>query len=374
MKNLDVQKAEMQIYEQRKTVRYDIRELTIEIIVNKYVKGLDYSPDLGKQEASQYYSSLWVPDYQRDFTWDDERQSRFIESVLLGLPIPLIFVAENKDSVWEIVDGSQRIRTLHAFLNDNLCLSRLEKLDTLNGFKFSNLEPSRKGKFSDLPIRMIVLTEEATDEVKKDMFERINRGSDLLKPMEKRKGIYPGSFNDFIYKKCAKNKTFIELAPIDKWLQNRQELEELLLRYFALIQLYKAFPEKKGIAKVLDEFLDKQNKMFDKMNPEERDIKLDGMYKDFCSVLDFVKKYSVYGFRNRHNPQTKRTVFEAIAVGVHLALKVNPNLVITKEKMDGILQSEKFSTLVIDHVANKWAYSPERVKERIEYVRDSLLN
>lgn len=374
MKNLDVQKAEMQIYEQRKTVRYDIRELTIEIIVNKYVKGLDYSPDLGKQEASLYYSSLWVPDYQRDFTWDDERQSRFIESVLLGLPIPLIFVAENKDSVWEIVDGSQRIRTLHAFLNDNLCLSHLEKLDTLNGFKFSNLEPSRKGKFSDLPIRMIVLTEEATDEVKKDMFERINRGSDLLKPMEKRKGIYPGSFNDFIYKKCAKNKTFIELTPIDKWLQNRQELEELLLRYFALIQLYKAFPEKKGIAKVLDEFLDKQNKMFDKMNPEERDIKLDGMYKDFCSVLDFVKKYSVYGFRNRHNPQTKRTVFEAIAVGVHLALKVNPNLVITKEKMDGILQSEKFSALVIDHVANKWAYSPERVKERIEYVRDSLLN
>lgn len=374
MKKIDVQKAEMQIYEQRKTVRYDIRELTIEIIVNKYVKGLDYSPDLEKQVAGQYYSSLWVPDYQRDFTWDEERQSRFIESVLLGLPIPLIFVAENKDSVWEIVDGSQRIRTLHAFLSDNLCLSHLEKLDTLNGFKFSNLDPSRKGKFSDLPIRMIVLTEEATDEVKKDMFERINRGSDLLKPMEKRKGIYQGSFNDFIYKKCAKNKSFIELAPIDKWLQNRQELEELLLRYFALIQLYKAFPEKKGIAKVLDEFLDKQNKIFDMMNPEERENKLEGMYKDFCSVLDFVKKYSVYGFRNRHNPQTKRTVFEAIAVGVHLALKVNPNLVISKEKMDGILQSEKFSTLVTDHIANKWAYSPERVKERIEYVRDSLLN
>ena len=75
----------------------------------------------------------------------------------------------------------------------------LEKLDTLNGFKFEDLAPSRRGKFSDLPIRMIVLTEEATDEVKKDMFERINRGSDLLKPMEKRKGIYPGPFNTFIY-------------------------------------------------------------------------------------------------------------------------------------------------------------------------------
>lgn len=374
MKYLDAQKAEAQIYELRKTVRYDIRELTIEIIVSKYVKGLDYSPDIEKQEASQYYSSLWVPDYQRDFTWDEERQSRFIESVLLGLPIPLIFVAENKDSVWEIVDGSQRIRTLHAFLNDNLRLSHLEKLNTLNGFKFSNLDPTRRGKFNDLPIRMIVLTEEATDEVKKDMFERINRGSDLLKPMEKRKGIYPGYFNDFIYKRCAKNETFIELTPIDKWLQKRQELEELLLRYFALVHIYQAFPEKKGIARVLDEFLDNQNKLFDKMEPDERETRLNEIYKDFCSVLDFVKKYSVYGFRNRHNPQTKRTVFEAIAVGVHLALKENPRLVISKEKMNSILQSEKFATLVLDHVANKWAYSPERVKERIEYVRDSLLN
>ena len=180
-----VEQSESQIYELRKTVRYDIRELTIEIIVNKYQKGLDYDPEMDKTEQSKYFSSLWIPEYQRDFTWDEQRQSRFIESVLLGLPIPLIFVAENENSVWEIVDGSQRIRTLNAFMNNQLELQNLEKLNTLNGFKFEDLDPSRQGKFKDLPIRMIVLTEEATDDVKKDMFERINRGSDLLKPMEK---------------------------------------------------------------------------------------------------------------------------------------------------------------------------------------------
>jgi hypothetical protein len=187
MDKTKVEKAEQQIYDLRKTVRYDIRELTIEIIVNKYNKGLDYDEDSTSKANSDYYNTIYVPEYQRDFTWDDVRQSRFIESVLLGLPVPLIFVAENKDSAWEIVDGSQRIRTLDSFLSNKLQLKGIEKIHSLNGFCFNDLDKSRQGKFKDTPMRMIVLSEDADDSVKKDMFERINRGSDLLKPMEKRK-------------------------------------------------------------------------------------------------------------------------------------------------------------------------------------------
>ena len=102
-KILDVDAAEEQIYDLRRVVRYDIRELTIEIIVDKYVDGINYDSEMSSADASSFYSKLWIPDYQRDFTWDVTRQSRFIESILLGLPIPLIFVAENKNSIWEIV-------------------------------------------------------------------------------------------------------------------------------------------------------------------------------------------------------------------------------------------------------------------------------
>lgn len=368
-----VELAEQQIYELRKTVRYDIRELTIEIIVNKYQKGLDYDLELSKEEQSKYYSSLWIPDYQRDFTWDEVRQSRFIESVLLGLPIPLFFVAENESSVWEIVDGSQRIRTLNAFMTNELELQGLEKLDTLNGFKYSDLDPSRRGKFADLPIRMIVLTEEANDEVKKDMFERINRGSDLLKPMEKRKGIYIGPFNTFIYQQCAKNPLFIELAPIDHWLEKRQEREELILRFFAFTELYDKFPYGKGIARFLDEYLDKKNKELQQLSKIEQEKYLNCCYAEFESVLAFVKKSSQYGFRRRHNPQTKRVIFEAISVGVLLALKNNPKLICSYQKMDKILNSKEFDSYTIGSVGNKRAYSPDQVKGRILYIRDSLL-
>ena len=373
MDKRQVELAENQIYDLRKTVRYDIRELTIEIIVNKYQKGRDYDPEMDKAEQSKFFSSLWIPEYQRDFTWDEQRQSRFIESVLLGLPIPLIFVAENENSVWEIVDGSQRIRTLNAFMNNKLVLQDLEKLNTLNGFRFADLDPSRQGKFKDLPIRMIVLTEEATDEVKKDMFERINRGSDLLKPMEKRKGIYIGPFNSFIYQQCAKNPLFIKLAPIDHWLEKRQEREELILRFFAFAEHYDKFPYGKGIAKFLDEYLDKMNKMLTSKDAMEQSKFLTRRYAEFESVLSFVNESSKYGFRRRHNPQTKRVIFEAISVGVLLALKQKPNLTCSKEKMDNILNSKAFDEYTMGNVGNKRAYSPDQIMGRILYIRDSLL-
>lgn len=368
-----VEKSEQQIYELRKTVRYDIRELTIEIIVNKYNKGLGYDEENKSKDNTDYYNTIYVPEYQRDFTWDEIRQSRFIESVLLGLPVPLIFVAENKDSAWEIVDGSQRIRTLDSFINNSLQLKGLEKLNTLNGFCFNDFEKSRQGKFKDTPIRMIVLSEEADDTAKKDMFERINRGSDLLKPMEKRKGIYLGPFRDFIYDKCAKNDKFIELAPIDKWLVKRQEREELLLRFFALSENYTKYPHNKGISSFLDEYLDKKNKMLAKLSEPDRNEVLDKHYKELNSTLDFVKRYSELGFRRTQNPQTKRVIFEAIAVGVNMALQKTPNLEFSKRRMNEILNTKEFIDLTSGNVGNKKAYSPDQVKRRINYIADSIL-
>jgi len=359
-----VESAEEQIYQLRKSVGYDIRELTIEVIAGKYKAGLDYDEDDESEE--DYYGAIYVPEYQRDFTWDKVRQSRLIESVLLGLPIPYIFVAENRNGTWEIVDGSQRIRTLDAFFSNKLQLKGLQKLRKLNNFLFQDLAKSRRNKFANVPIRMIVLSEDATDEVKKDMFERINRGSDLLKPMEKRKGIYLGAFRDLIYNVCAENEKFERLAPIDKWLKNRQEKEELILRYFALSDKdnYKRFPKNKGIAKYLDDFLDKKNQQLKKMSAEERKKSLDVYEKEFNQMIDFVDKYFKYGFRINKNPHTKRVVFEAISVAVHLALRSLDSLNINKDKLISELNKAEFHKII----KGKQTHEPEKVKGRIDYV------
>ncbi len=354
-----VEKAEQQIYNEQKSVGYDTREFTIEIMVQKYKTGIEEDKN-----------DIFVPDYQRDFVWDEIRQSKFIESIILGLPIPLIFVAETSEGRLEIVDGSQRIRTLTIFLDNELKLVKLEILTNLNGFDFNNLSPSRQKKFKNTPLRMIVLTEEATEDVRNDIFERINRGGDILKDMEKRKGIYRGYFTKFIYDVCSENKTFIKMTPVANLLEKRQEHQELVLRYFALLDKYQSFPFKGGVAKFLDKYLQDQNKFLESLSEDKRNQYLNEKQLRFDTMVNFVKDHFRYGFsKYGKNPQVSRIFFEAISVGVSLVLERKSDLSPNPDKIIHWINSTEFRNIVS---AAKETHKPERIKQRIEYVRDEL--
>lgn len=344
---------ENQILEQQKTVDFDTREFTIEIIVQKYLENIDSDEN-----------EIYVPDYQREFVWDVIRQSRLIESITLGLPIPIIFVAENSSGRLEIVDGSQRVRTLAAFLNGELKLSNLEKLTKMNGFSFSELPISRQRKIKNTPIRMIVLSEYATEDVKNDLFERINRGSDLLRNMEKRKGIYRGPFTSFIYDECAKNPLLKALAPLAKTVDNRQEHEELILRFFTLIDnapKYSSF--NKGVGYTLDDYLKNQNLNF---TENEKQIKK----KQFDDMLNFVAKNYEHGFCKRPGQGVSRIFFEAISVGSHLALQERPDITLNKINVSTWLSDRNFHSAV----AGKYhTHTPEKIRLRIDYVTRKLI-
>lgn len=349
--NKKIEKLEKEIEEEQRNVAYDTREYTIEYIVDKYFKGVD------KDE-----NEFFVPDYQREFVWDDYRQSRFIESLLVGLPIPYIFLAETKSGRYEIVDGSQRIRTLVAFLHNDLQIEQLEVLKSFNGFKFKDLDISRQRKIRNISLKMIVLSERTTDKTKNEIFERINRGSDLLKDMEKRKGIYRGEFNNFIYK-MAKNELYKKITPIAKWFERRQEREELLLRYFAFVEWYPKFKQKGGIAKQLDEYMDTTNKEF---NEQTKEV----MEKEFYKMIDFVDKSLRYGFSKQGVHQVSRVYFEAISVGVTLALRKNPNINPENCNLANIVKTEEFKKII----SGKYhTHTPDRITQRIDYVKNYLL-
>jgi Protein of unknown function DUF262 len=159
--------AEMEIRDKQKQINYDTKQYPVEILVQKYLEGIN--DDTNK---------LFIPDYQRQIVWDDTRQSKFIESVIWGIPIPYIFVVEirhdeNDEPRLEIVDGAQRILTLARFINNELTLSGLEKIEQLNGFKFADLLLSRQRNFNRTTVRIIQLTQAANEEVRRDVFERI---------------------------------------------------------------------------------------------------------------------------------------------------------------------------------------------------------
>ena len=348
--NLNAAEVEAQIEEHRKVVDYNIIEYPIEVIVKKYLG--EEEEDEGKPAKPEFY----IPDYQREHTWDPKRKSKFIESVLIGLPIPFLFLAEINDEEGrlEIVDGSQRIRTLAEFLSGNLVLNDLEKLPMLNGVTFDQLSLARQRKFNRTTIRIIALSDSADEETRRDLFERINTGSDPLKDMEQRRGIMRGPFITFI-EKCAAHPLLLRLAPLSPAYVKRREREEYVLRFFAYFERYKEFD--KRVKDFLDQYVKDKKDGFDEQ----------GMWDRFEQMLKFVEANFPHGFLRPKYKTAKRVRFEAIAVGSALALQENAALI--PPPTDAWSDNETFQDLTTSDASN----SSPRVIKRIEYVRDQLM-
>lgn len=353
---------EQQIDEQQKFVKYDIREFTIEYYVNKYCNKLEK----GENE-------IYIPDYQREFVWDKRRQSRFIESLFLGLPIPLLFVAENEsDGRMEVVDGSQRIRTLAAFVNGELTLDSLKKLTELNGISFQMLSQSRQRKFKNISMRMIVLSTQASEEIRNEMFDRINTSAVSLLPMETRRGIYRGPFMDFITK-LAGEKKFKSLCRLNQYMENRREEEELILRFFAFSETYPVFKTEyanlnsDGVALFLDKYLAEKNKLNDTHDMEIKERQL-------FTVVDFIEKYFPdQGFSKAKGIEgVSRPYFEAIAIGALLAIQEKGELV-PKDLSWTIVNKNNINDLFRILSSRYHTHTPERLLERIDYAKNKYL-
>lgn len=344
--------AEQQIRDLKLDVDYQTKEFTTEVIVQKFLEG---------EEDDE--NEIFIPAYQRAFVWSEDRKSKFIESIILELPIPYIFIATLPKDIAEdegraeIVDGSQRIRTLAAFLHDKFKLKGLQKLDKLNGFRFSDLELSRQRKIKRQGIRVIELSDKADDTIRRDIFERINTGSDELRDMEKRKGILTGPFYDFI-RECAAREDFLNVCPISHAKQRREEAEELVLRYFAYCDTYLNF--RHDVKNFLDKYL----------KDHQHDFPKDRMQFEFESMLRFAEDNLPNGFRkNKGATSVPRVRFEALACGITLAQRTNPVLQEPAKDISMWIESEVFNT----HVASDASNSLPRLRGRIEYVRDQLL-
>lgn len=359
----EIEAAEAQIRERQKDVDYQIREYPIEVVVDKHLKG--------RHEAQ---NELFVPDYQRDLVWPEEHQSRFIESLLIGLPIPYLFVAdvgaetEDLSGRLEIVDGTQRVRTIARFISDEFELQGLKKLPALNGFKFSELSPSRQRRFRRITLRLIELTEQADEETRVDMFDRINSSALRLNPMETRRGTHRGPFIELVDELAADNR-FGKLAPISAARAKRFERQELVARFFAFSESYKKFgtPE---VGKVVTDFIDAYSaSMNEKMAAEGKAGATETELRTrWNSVMEFVGKYFPTGFtKSFGSKSTPRVRFDAIAVGSWLALRDKPGL--KPEGVEKWLASPEFREQTGSDAAN----NRERVIGRIEFVRDALL-
>ena len=187
-----------------------------------------------------------APEYQRKFRWDEEAESRLIESLLLGLPVPNLFFATNPDGTWEVVDGLQRISTLIHFASEsreqlkeirkerNLILTGLRKLPAFNGLDFHSLPTPVQLAFTKRGMGVTALSDKSDPQTRFDTFERLNRGSVELSPQEVRACIYQGMFNDLL-RELAEYPAFRGLVKLQKKNEENATREELVLKFFAYL-------------------------------------------------------------------------------------------------------------------------------------------
>lgn len=343
-------RLDAQIQELQKITDYEIREWPIEVLVDKFTR---------QRETDE--AELFIPDYQREMVWSARQQSRFIESILMHLPIPFIFAADvghgPREGHLEVIDGSQRLRSLDNFVSDKLTLVDLKKLTDGIGLRFSDLSRIRQMRFKRQTVRVIELTEQADEEARREMFGRLNSGGTKLVSMEVRRGSHDGPLMRLVTELSAL-PLLHELVPLGDRNAKRKEYEEFVLRYLAYADNYENF--QKNVDDFLTSFLEKGNSKLDTSTEKRHRDEL-------AACLTFVKQYFPNGFKRDNYTTVPRIRFEAIAVGASLALRVQPAL--DPGDVRRWLDSPEF----IRHTRSDASNSRPKLYNRIHYVRDNLL-
>lgn len=342
----DAAAAEVQIVELSKRIEFYLTEYSVELLAGKMKRG-----------------EFVVPSYQREYTWEHDRKSRFIESMIIGLPIPFLFFWEMPDGKLEIVDGSQRLRSIEEFVLGDLRLGELEGLTLLSGFKYSELPESRQRKINNRSIRGIVLNEHADEQARFDMFERINTGSKIANKAEVRRGALGGPFMKLVAE-LSQLELFTSLAPVSKKEADEREREELVTRFFAYADGLEGYRDRPS------EFLFKYVKGMN-IKVEQDPARIEQYRQRFISTMKFVQQVFPHGFRKTPKGMaTPRARFEAIAIGLRQTLDENPAL--TPQEVPDVatwIYDKDFSTVVGSDGANAIA----RLRLRMKFVHDKLV-
>jgi len=298
-----------------------------------------------------------APEYQRQFRWKEDRQSELIESVLLGIPIPNLFMATNADGTWELIDGVQRLSSLVHFAGDQeglskvnldspLKLEQLEKLTLFNGKLFEDLPKSIQLGFLLKPLKITTLSDKSDLSVRFDLFERLNTGGVVLSNQEIRACVYRGKFNDFL-KQCAANEDFRRVVKLTATQETDGTREEYALRFFAFLNNRQDFDH--SVVDFLNNYMSGATASFDH---EQGERVFNQTFEALSALPDGI---------TRSRTTTPVNLFEAVAVGAALILGEGGSLNMSDTSW---IQSEELKLLTTGATNSR-----QKVADRIEYAK-----
>ena len=274
-------------------------------------------------------------EYQRKYVWDNGKASRLIESLLLNVPIPVCYFAEDESGAYEVIDGLQRLTTISRFLEDEFPLSGVSVLTELEGLRFSALAAKDQRRLENRTIRCIVITEDSNPDIKFDVFERLNTGAATLTAQELRNSVYRGEFNDQL-KHLASQEYFTKL--LGNASNKRMEFEELILRFFALVDGIETY--KPPLRQFLNSFL-RRNRRGIQSEPKV------ALFRDCCETLALIMDELPFRSVRSRNPVNK-AIFDALMVTTAFADRAAmlERSTAVREALERLEDDEDFQTAI----------------------------
>ena len=219
------------------------------------------------------------PEYQRNMVWDGARKSALIESLLLRIPIPAFYLDEDSAGNKSVIDGMQRLSTIHSYMNNEFPLEKMQYLFQCEKKYFRDLEPKLRGRIEDTELAVNILDEKCPQRVKFDVFRRVNTGGLPLNFQEIR-NIMASPKVRALLKNMAQCEEF-QLATGGRMKDVRMGAQELCLRYLTILVSYDwkehTFKHYYGLLKMMDQMIINLNGMSEE--------KLDNLFQMFRSVM-----------------------------------------------------------------------------------------
>lgn len=259
-----------------------------------------------------------APRFQRNFIWDKTRQSRLIESIFLGLPLPSIYLSEYDDGRMTIVDGLQRISTIRDFMDDKLRLCNMEYFDYFNGKTFSELH------LPDLQLRRFYRTQitcfkidyRSPNQLKYDLFRRLNTGGKALNDQEIRNCLSRSNVQDALYSMISSEE--FKSATCGSIKDSRMAAQESALRFICFYNLYTSASDLSGYDGNMSRTLDSCVEKLNEAAAQELDKYVD-LFKN--SMRQAYSLFGGYAFR-KVGPDYNNTRKSSINKSLMLAISV----------------------------------------------------
>jgi Protein of unknown function DUF262. len=311
------------------------------------------------------------PDFQRNANiWNNEKQSRLIESLLIRIPLPTFYFDMVDDEKLIVVDGLQRLSAIKNFMatdsesSDCLKLENLEYLKDLEGLSFEMLPPNLKRRLREETIQTYVIKAGTPDKVRNSIFERINTGGLVLTPAEIKNSVYRGRASSFV-KKLAETREFVD-ATNGKVNSERMLDREFVNRFLAFYLL-----DRNEYHENLEDYL--KDVLIKIKN--DKSVELGRIEADFKQAL--VLSQNIFGqqafrkkMKNNRYGKINKPLYEAVTVefakiSKDKAKKLMDNKDLFLEKYNEVLGDEKFIKVITNGTARL---------ESVNYRHDAIIN